>query len=39
MNERWKGMYPIAWGDTLRENEYTQLVYSDVFGLSDTKGI
>lgn len=39
MNERWKGMYPVAWGDALRENEYTQIVYSEVFGLAETKGI
>ncbi len=28
MNERWKGIYPICWGDSLRENEYTQWIYS-----------
>ncbi len=33
LNERWKGMYPVAWGDTLRENEYSQWVYSGVCGL------
>lgn len=31
--ERWKGMYPIAWGETLRENAYSQWVYSEVLGL------
>ncbi len=31
--ERWKGMYPIGWGDTLREAEYTQWVYKHVLGL------
>ena len=35
LNERWKGMAPIAWGDTLRENEYTTWVYESVCGLSD----
>lgn len=34
MNERWKGVYPIAWGDTLREGEYTTWVYESVCGLS-----
>lgn len=34
MNERWKGMAPIAWGDTLRENEFTSWVYESVCGLS-----
>ena len=33
MNERWKGMYPLAWGQTLREAEYTQWVYNYVLGL------
>ncbi len=35
MNERWKGMYPICWGDTLRENEFSQWVYSGVCGLEE----
>lgn len=35
MQERWKGMYPVAWGDTLRESEYTQWVYSEVFGIGE----
>lgn len=35
LNERWKGMVPIAWGDTLRECEYTTWVYESVCGLSD----
>ena len=35
LNERWKGMAPIAWGDTLRESEYTTWVYEGVCGLSD----
>lgn len=35
MNERWKGMYPVAWGETLRESEYTQWVYSGVLGLNE----
>ena len=33
LTERWKGMYPIGWGDTLREAEYTQWVYKHVLGL------
>ena len=33
MGERWKGSYPIGWGDTLREAEYTQWVYKHVLGL------
>lgn len=34
INERWKGMYPVGWGDTLRESAYTQWVYSEVLGLN-----
>ena len=33
VNERWTGMYPICWGDTLRESEYSQWIYSGVCGL------
>ncbi|MBR2226146.1 MAG: anaerobic glycerol-3-phosphate dehydrogenase subunit A [Bacteroidales bacterium] len=33
MTERWKGMYPIGWGDALREAEYTQWVYKHVLGV------
>ncbi len=35
VNERWKGMYPICWGDTLRESEYSQWIYSGVCGLEE----
>lgn len=27
MRERWKGIYPVAWGDTLREAQLTQWIY------------
>lgn len=30
LNERWKGVYPVAWGDALREYEFTQWLYSGV---------
>ena len=30
LNERWKGVYPVAWGDALRENEFTQWLYGGV---------
>lgn len=35
MNERWKGMYPVAWGETLREVEFTEWVYSECLGLGE----
>ncbi len=34
LNERWKGMYPVAWGEALRESEYTQWVYSGICGMN-----
>lgn len=33
LQERWKGNFPIGWGETLREAEYTQWVYKHVLGL------
>lgn len=33
LNERWKGLYPVAWGEALRESEYTQWIYSGVCGM------
>lgn len=33
LNERWKGVHPIAWGESLRESEYTSWVYQHVCGL------
>lgn len=38
VNERWKGMYPVCWGDTLRESEYSQWIYSGVCGLEPSEG-
>lgn len=35
LNERWKGIYPIAWGDSLREAQYSAWVYQSVCGLDD----
>lgn len=36
LNERWKGIYPIAWGDTLRESEYTSWIYEGICDLNST---
>jgi glycerol-3-phosphate dehydrogenase len=33
LNERWKGMYPVGWGDTLCESQFTSWIYEGVFGL------
>lgn len=35
IGERWKGMYPVAWGETIRESSYTQWVYNEVLGLNE----
>ncbi|MDL2303300.1 anaerobic glycerol-3-phosphate dehydrogenase subunit A [Dysgonomonas sp. OttesenSCG-928-D17] len=37
LSERWKGIYPIAWGDTLRESEYTAWVYGNICGLKSAE--
>lgn len=34
LNERWKGMYPVAWGHTLSEIQFTSWIYEGVYGLS-----
>lgn len=33
LNERWKGIQPVAWGDTLRESEFTRWVWQGLCGL------
>ncbi|ADO47739.1 anaerobic glycerol-3-phosphate dehydrogenase subunit A [[Enterobacter] lignolyticus] len=33
LNERWKGVQPIAWGDALRESEFTRWVWQGLCGL------
>ena len=33
MNERWKGMAPVSWGDTLSEAQFTSWIYEGVCGL------
>jgi glycerol-3-phosphate dehydrogenase len=33
MNERWKGMFPVAWGETLAEAQFTAWIYEGVCGL------
>lgn len=33
LNERWKGIRPIAWGDALRESEFTSWVYQGLCGM------
>lgn len=35
LDERWKGMRPVAWGDTLREAQFTASIYQGLCGLDD----
>lgn len=37
LNERWKGMAPVAWGDTLRESQFKMWLYDGVCGLKNQK--
>ena len=34
INERWKGMQPVAWGDTLSEAQLTVTIYQGLCGLN-----
>ncbi|MDD9339036.1 anaerobic glycerol-3-phosphate dehydrogenase subunit A [Providencia heimbachae] len=36
LNERWKGVRPIAWGDALRESEFTSWVYQGLCGMNES---
>ena len=38
VGERWKGMQPVAWGDTLNEAQLTSMVYEDLCGLDQLTG-
>lgn len=33
MNERWHGMFPVCWGETLCETQFTSWLYQGVCGL------
>lgn len=34
VNERWRGMYPVAWGATLSEAQLTSSIYQELCGIS-----
>ncbi len=38
VNERWRGVRPIAWGDSLVEAQFTRWFYEGVCGLSEIVG-
>lgn len=33
LQERWKGMYPVAWGETINEIQFTSWIYEGIYGL------
>ncbi len=33
LEERWKGVKPVLWGDALRESEFTYWIYEGLFGM------
>ncbi len=35
LEERWKGIKPVLWGDGLREAEFTYWIYQGLFGLGN----
>ncbi|MBF0785972.1 anaerobic glycerol-3-phosphate dehydrogenase subunit A [Muribacter muris] len=37
MEERWRGIEPIAWGDALREADFTRWIYYSLLGLNDVE--
>lgn len=37
MEERWKGIQPIAWGEAMREAEFTGWIYYSLLGLNDVQ--
>ncbi|PJG83688.1 anaerobic glycerol-3-phosphate dehydrogenase subunit A [Caviibacterium pharyngocola] len=37
MEERWRGIEPIAWGDAIREAEFSSWIYYGLLGLNDVQ--
>lgn len=37
MEERWRGIQPIAWGEAMREAEFTSWIYQSLLGLNDVQ--
>jgi glycerol-3-phosphate dehydrogenase len=33
LQERWKGMRPIAWGETINEIQFSSWIYEGIYGL------
>ena len=39
MEERWRGIEPIAWGEAIREAEFTSWIYGSLLGLNDVPAL
>ena len=39
LNERWKGMYPVAWGETVSQIQFTSWIYEGVYGLPNAENV
>lgn len=39
LEERWKGVKPVLWGDTLREAEFAYWIFEGIFGLGKTAAV
>lgn len=38
INERWKGVQPVAWGDNMAEAQLTSLIYEGLCGINQFRG-
>ena len=36
LEERWKGIRPVLWGDSLRQEELVETIYKGIFNLTPT---
>jgi glycerol-3-phosphate dehydrogenase len=39
IEERWKGIKPIFWGDAVREAEFNYWIYEGLLGIKDTPAL
>lgn len=35
LQERWKGMFPVGWGETINEIQFTSWIYEGIYGLKE----
>lgn len=39
MEERWRGIEPIAWGEAIREAEFSSWIYYSLLGLNSVQSL